>query len=346
MLLEVAGGFGKIAGAPEVAPVVFVGAEGKDLLALGRETEIGVDYGEGAVFVERGEQARGNNVDPGEGERRRCLTAVLGFGQAGIFRIARNGGFFLRAATADELKVLVEEEETGRCAGLDGKRGEGAAFVVKCEHAVKIDVADDVDVVKKEGLRRTGRPAIASASRHAGSLALTSGLVLLARGGCFGPGSQTEILRFLCLGGRARDDLIQILFAGCLRTFQEEPGGFFQAAAGVQQEIVFARNFDAQAEIVVRLQVGDDHVRKVMDIDDNFVHAETVKTREGDFKKRAAGDFDQRLGARVGKRTEARAEAGGEDHGFHGKTGGASERGSSERLLEAWSNRVAPRDLG
>ena len=42
-----------------------------------------------------------------------------------------------------------------------------------------------------------------------------------------------------------------------------------------------------------------------------------AQAREGDFKKRAAGDGDQRLGAVVGERTQARAQAGGEDHGFH-----------------------------
>ncbi len=34
-------------------------------------------------------------------------------------------------------------------------------------------------------------------------------------------------------------------------------------------------------------------------------------------KQRAAGDGDQRLGAVVGERAQARAQPGGKDHGFH-----------------------------
>jgi hypothetical protein len=50
------------------------------------------------------------------------------------------------------LRVFVKEEEAGGCAGLDGQGGEGMVFVMELEHAAKVDVADDVDVVKEEGL--------------------------------------------------------------------------------------------------------------------------------------------------------------------------------------------------
>ena len=98
---------------------------------------------------------------------------------------------------------------------------------------------------------------------------------------------------------------------------EEKPGGFFQAATGVQQEIVFAGDFDAHAEIVVGFQVVDNHVGEVMDVDDDFGDAEGAQAGESDFEQRAAIDFDERLGASVGEGAEARAEAGGEDHGFH-----------------------------
>ncbi len=48
------GGLSEIGGAAEVAPVVLVGAEGEDFLALGGEAEVGGDDGEDAFFGERG----------------------------------------------------------------------------------------------------------------------------------------------------------------------------------------------------------------------------------------------------------------------------------------------------
>ena len=36
----------KVRGAPEVAPVVFVSAEGEDLLALGGKAQVSIDDGE------------------------------------------------------------------------------------------------------------------------------------------------------------------------------------------------------------------------------------------------------------------------------------------------------------
>ena len=67
LLLQVEGGLGEVGGAAEVAPVVFVGAEGEDFFALGGEAEIGVDDGEDAFFGEHGEKAGGDDVDAGEG---------------------------------------------------------------------------------------------------------------------------------------------------------------------------------------------------------------------------------------------------------------------------------------
>jgi hypothetical protein len=67
-LLQFEGGLGEVGGAAEVAPVVFVGAEGEDSFALRSEAKIGVDDGEDAFFGQHGEQARRDDVDAGEGE--------------------------------------------------------------------------------------------------------------------------------------------------------------------------------------------------------------------------------------------------------------------------------------
>jgi len=55
----------------------------------------------------------------------------------------------------------------------------------------------------------------------------------------------------------------------------------------------------------------------MMDVDDDFANAEGLQARERDFQERAAINFDQRFGKIVCKWPQARAEAGGENHGFH-----------------------------
>src|SRR5438270_11603214 len=68
--MEVAGGLGEVGGAAEVAPVVFVGAEGEDFFTPGGEPKTSVDDGEDAGLSEHGKEARGDDVDAGEGERK------------------------------------------------------------------------------------------------------------------------------------------------------------------------------------------------------------------------------------------------------------------------------------
>jgi len=93
--------------------------------------------------------------------------------------------------------------------------------------------------------------------------------------------------------------------------FEEEPGGFFEAAAGVEEEAVFAGDFDAQVEIIFRAQVGEDLVGEVVDVDDEFGDAEGAEAGEGDFEEGPTVDFDEGFGAGVSEGFEAGAEAGG-----------------------------------
>ena len=122
--------------------------------------------------------------------------------------------------------------------------------------------------------------------------------------------------------------------------FQEEPGGFLQTAAGVEQDI-FAGDFDAHAEVFVGFQIVDDQVGEVVDVDDDFGDAEGAQAGEGDFEQGAAGDFDEGFGSSVGEGAEARAQAGGEDHGSHT---GASIRSARlrRRPLQRQSDREIP----
>ena len=121
--------------------------------------------------------------------------------------------------------------------------------------------------------------------------------------------------------------------------FEEKPGGFFEAAAGVEQDFL-AGDFEAHAEVFVGHQVVEDLVGKMVDVDDDFGDAKGAQADEGNFEQSATGDFDEGFRARVGKGAEAGAEAGGEDHGFHS---GAfiAEPETEERFLSPQADRFA-----
>jgi hypothetical protein len=55
------------------------------------------------------------------------------------------------------------------------------------------------------------------------------------------------------------------------RVFEKEPRCFLEAAAGVEQN-VFARNFNSHLKVVVLLQISNNHVGKVMHVDDHFAN--------------------------------------------------------------------------
>ena len=96
----------------------------------------------------------------------------------------------------------------------------------------------------------------------------------------------------------------------------EKPCGVFQAAAGVEQR-GFTGNLNPHAEIVMPRQILDDQIGEMMHVDDHFVDTKFAQAGQRDFEQGAACDFHQRLGAIIGKRPQSRAEASGQDHGFH-----------------------------
>ena len=133
-------------------------------------------------------------------------------------------------------------------------------------------------------------------------------------------------------------------WAGVLK---EEPLGLLQSAASVEQDIVFARDLDAHAEVVVLLQVVDDHVGEVMHVDDHFPDSEGGEAAKGNFQQRVSGDFHQGLGTIVGQGPQAGTESRGEDHGLHVAAFSAAEFSafilSSSRWVTTTSTPLRPR---
>src|SRR5271157_2164964 len=70
---------------------------------------------------------------------------------------------------------------------------------------------------------------------------------------------------------------------------KKEMRGLLQAAAGVKQ-LLLARDFNAHAEVIVGLQVIDDHLRVVMRVDNRLVYAKGAQTQERNLQQRAAGN--------------------------------------------------------
>ena len=85
-LPQIEGGLDEVGRTAQVAPIVLVGAEGLDFLAFGGEAEIGGDDGEDAFFGEHGEEARGDDVDAGEGKKKWRVTS-------GEWRVRRKSRF-------------------------------------------------------------------------------------------------------------------------------------------------------------------------------------------------------------------------------------------------------------
>ena len=99
----------------------------------------------------------------------------------------------------------------------------------------------------------------------------------------------------------------------------KEMCGLFEAAAGIEEDL-FPGDLDVHAEVVVGFKIVGNHVGEVMGVDDDVDNAAGFEAGEREFKKRASGDFNQRLGAVVGERLQARAKTRREDHCLHDAT--------------------------
>ncbi len=100
--------------------------------------------------------------------------------------------------------------------------------------------------------------------------------------------------------------------------FQEKPGSFFQATAGIKKKIVLAGDFDADVETILGTEETNNFFGVMMHVDDEFRDAEFLKPFDGDFEKGAAVQFDEGFGDDVSEWAEAGAQTCGENHGFHG----------------------------
>ena len=89
------------------------------------------------------------------------------------------------------------------------------------------------------------------------------------------------------------------------------------AAARFAQQIRLVGEGDLHAETVVRRHIVADLVGEMMDVDHDVVVAGGDELVEDVPQQRLAAYGHQRLGHRVGQGFEPRAEAGGENQGFH-----------------------------
>src|SRR5260370_38421509 len=74
-------------------------------------------------------------------------------------------------------------------------------------------------------------------------------------------------------------------FSGMSPGVFEERRSFLQPAASIEQYI-FARDLNVHPEIIIRLQVVDDHVGEVMDVDDYLANPKRAHSRKRDLEQR------------------------------------------------------------
>jgi hypothetical protein len=227
----------------------------------------------------------------------------------------------LVGAEGEDFLVLGGEVEIG----VDD--GEDAGLVDLREEAG----GEDVDAGEGEWLERFGgaddfeRLVVANfwADAAAGELEVVVEQEV-APGGAVLDGEGGEGLRFIVGLDHAREidgaDNVDVVekegFVEASRVFEEKPGGFFEAAAGVEEDF-FARDLDAHVEIIFGFEVVKELIGEMVDVEDEFGDALGAEAGDGDFEEGAAGEFDESFGARIGERAEAGSETGGQDHGFH-----------------------------
>src|SRR5205085_12072964 len=83
------------------------------------------------------------------------------------------------------------------------------------------------------------------------------------------------------------------------------------------EDLLFERELEARLRVSAR-EVVADRVGQVMEVDDEVADVLRQQRLDGPADERAVADGDERLGKSERHRLEARAEAGGEEHGFHG----------------------------
>src|SRR5271165_7383039 len=72
-----------------------------------------------------------------------------------------------------------------------------------------------------------------------------------------------------------------------MRPVEKERRRLLQAAASVEQYIL-ARDFDAHAEVVVRLQILQHELGEVMDVDDHLADAKCTQATQRNLEQRVA----------------------------------------------------------
>ena len=85
--------------------------------------------------------------------------------------------------------------------------------------------------------------------------------------------------------------------------------GFFEATAGVEEAVTFIGDGYVTPPAVVTTDGVDDHIGKMMDVDDDVGNAGIAQFLHLPLQQRLARHRQQRLWYGIGKRLETRAQA-------------------------------------
>src|SRR5579864_6758541 len=96
------------------------------------------------------------------------------------------------------------------------------------------------------------------------------------------------------------------------RLLDKKISGLFQAAAGIEQDLL-AGDRNIHLKILVAFQVVDDHSGEMMRVDNYVSYPSAAQPGERDLQQSAAGDFYQGLRPILGKWAQARTQTRGKN---------------------------------
>jgi len=134
-------GEGDVLRLAQIAPVIFVRAEGADPLPAAGQAQVGSNDREGAGLVEHVQQPGRDDMDAGKREGLKRSGVSQQFGRA-----------FPSSTPATELEFGIEQQVARGFSILDRQRGQSLLLFVELDHAIQVDGAEDIDIMENEGL--------------------------------------------------------------------------------------------------------------------------------------------------------------------------------------------------
>jgi hypothetical protein len=96
----------------------------------------------------------------------------------------------------------------------------------------------------------------------------------------------------------------------------EKPGGIGNATSRIEQLLPLIREYDFDTETLLSLYELDDHLSKMVDIDDDLCEALPFQFQDDMFQQRLSSPFKKGLGLMIGQWLKSGTQTRSQDHGL------------------------------